>query len=57
LIHIGFLTGYRNRLGAILEWSLAFTQDIRRERSYTIDDAPLIRAYAPAQADPRKTLP
>jgi len=57
LIHIGFLTGYRNRLGAILEWSLAFTQDIRRERSYTIDDAPLIRAYAATQADSRKTLP
>jgi NADH:ubiquinone reductase (H+-translocating) len=56
-IHIGFLTGYRNRVGAILDWLLAFTQDIRRERSYTIDDAPLIRAYAAAQADPRKTLP
>ncbi len=55
LIHIGFLTGYRNRLGAILEWSLAFTQDIRRERSYTIDDAPLIRAYEP-QDDPRQRL-
>jgi len=56
-IHIGFLTGYRNRFGAILDWLLAFTQDIRRERSYTIDDAPLIRPYAAAQADPRKTLP
>jgi NADH:ubiquinone reductase (H+-translocating) len=57
LIHIGFLTGYRNRFGAILDWLLAFTQDIRRERSYTIDDAPLLRPYAATQGDPRKTLP
>ena len=34
-IHIAFLTGYRNRLGAILTWWLAFTLDLRRERAYT----------------------
>jgi len=34
-IHIAFLTGFRNRLGAILTWWLAFTRDIRRERAYT----------------------
>ncbi len=34
-IHIGFLTGYRNRVGAILTWMLAFTRDLRRERAYT----------------------
>jgi len=34
-IHIAFLTGYRNRVGAILTWWLAFTRDIRRERTYT----------------------
>jgi NADH:ubiquinone reductase (H+-translocating) len=34
-IHIAFLTGYRNRLGAILTWWVAFTRDIRRERTYT----------------------
>lgn len=34
-IHIAFLTGYRNRFGAILTWWLAFTRDIRRERAYT----------------------
>jgi NADH:ubiquinone reductase (H+-translocating) len=34
-IHIAFLTGYRNRLGALLTWWLAFTRDIRRERSFT----------------------
>ncbi len=39
-IHIGFLTGYRNRIGAILGWWFAFTRDIRRERTFTIDDMP-----------------
>jgi len=59
-IHIGFLTGYRNRVGAILGWWFAFTRDTRRERSFTIDDMPLLanRAYenvrevAPADAAP-----
>jgi len=40
-IHIGFLTGYRNRVGAVLGWWFAFTRDIRRERTFTIDDMPL----------------
>jgi NADH:ubiquinone reductase (H+-translocating) len=34
-IHIGFMTGYRNRLGAVLSWWLAFTRDLRRERTFT----------------------
>jgi len=34
-IHIAFLTGYRNRVGAVLTWWVAFTRDIRRERTYT----------------------
>ena len=41
-IHIGSLTGYRNRLGALLSWWFAFTRDIRRERTFTIDDIPSI---------------
>jgi NADH dehydrogenase len=41
-IHIGFLTGYRNRIGAVLGWWFAFTRDIRRERSFTIDDMPVM---------------
>jgi NADH dehydrogenase len=40
-IHIGFLTGYRNRVGAILSWWYAFTRDLRRERTFTIDDMPI----------------
>jgi NADH:ubiquinone reductase (H+-translocating) len=34
-IHIAFLTGYRNRAGAVLSWCFAFTRDARRERSFT----------------------
>jgi NADH:quinone reductase (non-electrogenic) len=39
-IHIGFLTGWRNRVGALFSWWFAFTRDIRRERTFTIDDMP-----------------
>jgi NADH:ubiquinone reductase (H+-translocating) len=39
-IHIGFLTGFRNRVGAIMGWWFAFTRDLRRERSFTIDHLP-----------------
>jgi NADH dehydrogenase len=37
-IHIGFLTGWRNRFGALFSWWYAFTRDLRRERGFTIDD-------------------
>ena len=44
---IGFLTGYRNRIGAIFSWWFAFTRDLRRERTFTIDDLPTAAgAYA-----------
>jgi NADH dehydrogenase len=33
-IHIAFLTGYRNRFGAILTWWVAFTWNRRRERAF-----------------------
>jgi NADH dehydrogenase len=35
-IHIAFLTGYRNRVGAVMTWALAFTRDSRRERAFTV---------------------
>ena len=37
-IHITFLTGYRNRVGALISWWFAFTRDIRRERTFTTQD-------------------
>jgi len=42
-IHIAFLTGYRNRVGAILTWWLAFTRDVRRERSFTTREVGRLR--------------
>ena len=50
-IHIGFLTGFRNRIGAIFSWWFAFTRDIRRERAFTIDDVTLVSPYTADQAD------
>jgi NADH:ubiquinone reductase (H+-translocating) len=41
-IHIGFLTGFRNRLGALISWWFAFTRDLRRERTFTLDDLPAV---------------
>src|SRR5580698_2090029 len=56
-IHIAFLTGYRNRLGAILTWWTAFTRDRRSERAFTTSQvgvvadiyAPLIPVQRPAE--------
>jgi NADH dehydrogenase len=42
-IHIGFLTGYRSRLGAVLSWWLAFTRDMRRERTFTTKEVGFVR--------------
>jgi NADH:ubiquinone reductase (H+-translocating) len=42
-VHIGFLTGYRNRVGAILSWWFAFTRDLRRERTYTVREVGIVR--------------
>ena len=42
LIHIAFLTGYRNRLGAILTWWSAFTRDRRRERAFTTREVGMV---------------
>jgi NADH:ubiquinone reductase (H+-translocating) len=50
-IHIAFLTGYRNRLGAILTWWVAFTRDVRRERAYTTREVGKVRdVYEPGEA-------
>jgi NADH dehydrogenase len=56
-IHIGFLTGYRNRFGAVLSWWFAFARDMRRERTYTTKQVGIVGDVytdspppAPAQA-------
>jgi NADH dehydrogenase len=50
-IHISFLTGFRNRLGALISWWFAFTRDVRRERAFTIDDAPAAGGVYSRQED------
>ena len=58
IIHVTFLTGFRNRLGAIVSWWPAFIRDLRRERTFNVDDLPRsARAYDDVaepghQADP-----
>jgi NADH dehydrogenase len=48
-IHIAFLTGFRNRFGAILTWWAAFTRDIRRERAFTTRGVGVLQdVYQPA---------
>ena len=52
-IHIGFLTGYRNRFGAVTSWCFAFTRDLRGERTFTIKQVGRVRdvyAEQPASA-------
>ena len=42
-IHIAFLTGFRNRIGALFTWWFAFTRDIRRERTFTTQQIETLR--------------
>ena len=57
-IHIAFLTGYRNRLGAILTWWTAFTRDRRRERAFTTSQVGVVAdIYAPIIPVPRPGEP
>jgi NADH:ubiquinone reductase (H+-translocating) len=54
-IHVGFLTGWRNRVGALFSWWFAFARDLRRERSFTIDDMP-VGVYS-SQAESAASIP
>jgi NADH dehydrogenase len=45
-IHIAFLTGYRNRVGALLTWWLAFARNLRRERTFTTQQLEPRNVYA-----------
>ena len=49
-IHIGFLTGYRNRFGAVLSWWFAFARGLRRERTFTTKQVGIVRdVYSDSQ--------
>jgi NADH:ubiquinone reductase (H+-translocating) len=57
-IHIAFMTGFRNRLGAVLSWWFAFTRDLRQERTFTSGQvgqvADVYTARAPAPDPPTR---
>jgi NADH:ubiquinone reductase (H+-translocating) len=57
-IHIAFLTGYRNRVGAVLTWAVTFARESRRERTFTTRQiGSLHDLYAtPVEADPRTAV-
>jgi NADH dehydrogenase len=58
VIHIGFLTGYRNRAGAILTWVVAFTMEVRRERAFTTHQiARMGDVYQPGAGVPDSATP
>jgi NADH dehydrogenase len=57
-IHIAFLTGYRNRIGALLTWWVAFTRDVRRERAYTTREVGHVRdVYRPLAESAAAAMP
>jgi NADH dehydrogenase len=57
-IHIAFLTGFRNRVGALLTWWTAFVRDIRKERAYTTRAVGIVQdVYDPAFAPPSPRAP
>ena len=65
-IHIAFLTGYRNRVGALLTWWLAFARNLRRERAFTTQQLETQNVYAvplgrsapePVAGEPTATAP
>jgi NADH dehydrogenase len=56
-IHIAFLTGYRNRVGAVLTWAVTFARDARRERTFTTRQiSSLHDLYAAPGASDRPTI-
>jgi NADH dehydrogenase len=53
-IHIAFLTGFRNRIGALFSWWVAFVRDIRKERAYTTSAVSFVQdIYEPTLPTPR----
>lgn len=52
-IHIMFLTGFRNRLGALISWLIVFASGSRRERAFTSDGSDQPAAVTPPAHSPR----
>ncbi|GAA2858337.1 NAD(P)/FAD-dependent oxidoreductase [Pseudonocardia halophobica] len=52
VLHLAFLTGYRNRVGAVLTWAAAFARDARRERTFTTQEIETLRDVYDDAAEP-----
>jgi NADH:ubiquinone reductase (H+-translocating) len=50
-IHLAFLTGYRNRLSAVITWASSFIRDQRHERTYTTQQIDQLRDVYQAQPE------
>jgi len=56
-IHIAFLTGHRNRIGAVLTWAVTFARDSRRERTFTTRQIGSLRdPYAAPASEVRRAV-
>src|SRR4051794_20354370 len=53
-VHIAFLTGYRNRLAAVLTWAVTFTRDARRARAFTTPQIGSLRELHSVPAAPER---
>lgn len=49
-IHIGFLTGFRNRVGALLSWGATFARESRRERAFTTHQIGMLSDSYPSRS-------
>ena len=47
LVHLAFLTGFRNRFGALISWSWAFIGRSRDQRAFTVEEIGGSDIYAP----------
>ena len=54
VVHLTFLTGFKNRLSALANWTVAFLGRGRRQRTIT-EQQVLARTRAPEPRDPAST--
>jgi NADH:ubiquinone reductase (H+-translocating) len=57
LIHIAFLTGYRNRVAAVLTWAVTFARDARRERTFTTQQIERLRDVYDSSPESERPAP
>jgi len=56
VVHLAFMTGFKNRAAAVLNWAVAFVGRGRRQRTIT-EQQVLARTQALEQAEPPAVVP